>query len=506
MKKKSFIGVCLLLLLLAIVALFPACKKNSEAPPMITGVRSYAASPNDTVLHSAIANGQWVVITGENLQNATSISFDGVPASFNVALFAPNSAVVQIPTIVFSAVDTTKLYTIRYATTGGATTFGFKLGPAAPTIGAISNVFANPGDSVYLYGANLVLVQHLVYGGTTIPSYKSSTDGTALGFLMPASTPTNQIVVTTKSGTAKDTINATPIITSISNENPSPGDSVYVYGTYLRNIQSFTFAGVPINSWTNTYALLGSASTIGFVMPSGAHTGPVSVTTKFGTGSTIYSVYTPTYLQNGVIQNMDGPMWTFNGMNGWWGGGQGGIDVAANDIYGWFTHTTDFDGVWGTNKTQFVFWNHGAYQANDGDWTNSGTRLSANQWVPVANLSDDPGHWAVKLEISIPHDWNAGSLFIETDYGGYKYRWEPWKTGIAYKTKGWTTLTIPLSAFRAKDAALGEGMGVPLTKITDLIGPTGNLQSNIYVRNATSQATSTGSYVAIDNVRIVKIK
>src|ERR1041385_502182 len=129
MKKKSLIGLCLSPLLFAMVALFPACKKKNEAPPMITNVRSYAASPNDTVLHSAIANGQWVVITGKNLQNATSISFDGVPASFNIALFAQNSAVVQIPTIVFSTVDTTKLYTIKYSTTGGSTTFGFKLGP-----------------------------------------------------------------------------------------------------------------------------------------------------------------------------------------------------------------------------------------------------------------------------------------------------------------------------------------------------------------------------------------
>jgi hypothetical protein len=63
------------------------------------------------------------------------LSFDGVPASFNAALFAPNSAVVQIPSIQFSKIDTTKLYTVHYRTTGGSTTFSFKLGPAAPTIG-----------------------------------------------------------------------------------------------------------------------------------------------------------------------------------------------------------------------------------------------------------------------------------------------------------------------------------------------------------------------------------
>jgi len=133
-----------------IVALLPACKKSTENthPPVISSIRSYVASPNDTVLHSAVAKGQWVVITGQNLQNALRISFEGVPASFNVALFAPNSAMVQIPVIQFSTIDMAKLYTVEYTTAGGSTTFSFKLGPAAPTLTVISDVFTNPGDSV----------------------------------------------------------------------------------------------------------------------------------------------------------------------------------------------------------------------------------------------------------------------------------------------------------------------------------------------------------------------
>lgn len=136
-------------LFILIVALLSACKKDVEAPPVISEVRSYVADPNDTALQSLAADGQWVVITGQNLKNAIQINFDGVSASFNGALFAQNSAVVQIPSIMFSTIDTTKLYTIDYTTTAGSTTFSFKLGPKAPTITAVSNVFANPGDSVF---------------------------------------------------------------------------------------------------------------------------------------------------------------------------------------------------------------------------------------------------------------------------------------------------------------------------------------------------------------------
>src|SRR5688572_16815338 len=135
-------------LFIMIVALFSACKKDVEKPPVISEVRSYVATPNDTVINSLIVNdlitdGQWVVISGQNLQNAIQIKFNGVSASFNGTLFASNNAVVRIPTILFSTIDTTKLYTIEYTTTGGSTIFSFKLGPGAPAITAISNVFAN---------------------------------------------------------------------------------------------------------------------------------------------------------------------------------------------------------------------------------------------------------------------------------------------------------------------------------------------------------------------------
>ncbi|SEP43468.1 glycan-binding surface protein [Mucilaginibacter sp. OK283] len=505
MKKKSYLSLFFLPLLFMIVALSPACKKNADgsgAPPVISAIKSYVASPNDTVLHSAVANGQWVVITGQNLQDATQIYFDGVPASFNIALLAPGSAVVKIPPIQFSTIDTAKLYTVKYVTAAGSATFSFKLGPAAPTISAISNVFANPGDSVYLYGTNLVLVQQFIYGGTKIPSFNSNADGTSLGFRMPAATPNSQIVVTTKSGTARDTINATPTVTWVSNENASPGDSVYIHGTYLKNIQSLSYAGAAVSSFTTSTDL----KSVAFVAPATSQSGPVSVTTKFGTGTTVFNVHTATYLQNGVIENMEGG-WSFNGMNGWWAAGSGGINKASNDPFGWLTHTTDFDGVLGTNNSIFIFLNTGILNSGEGQWYGgSGTRLSGNQWVPTANLNDAPGNWALKMEVSIGKNWNGGALDISTDAGGYIYRWEPWNTGTAYKTKGWITLTIPLTSFRASDPTLGEGMGAPLTKIADLVGPTGNTAANIYVHNYGTAKTATGFYGAFDNIRIVKIK
>lgn len=491
-------------LFVVIVALLSACKKNVEAPPVISEVRSYLADPNDTVVQSLAADGQWVVISGQNLKNAIQINFDGVAASFNAALFSQNSAVVQIPSIMFSTIDTAKLYTIDYTTTGGSTTFSFKLGPKVPAITAISNVFADPGDSVFLYGTDLVLVESLSYAGTAITSFKSNLDGTSLGFLMPVQQPTDHVLLTTKGGSVDFKIVATPTVTGVSNENATAGDSVYVYGTYLKNIQSFTFAGADITSFESS----ADGSSVGFVMPSVSNSGPVSITTQFGSVTTIYNVNTQ-ISNTGVLANME---WGNYFGWGWWGGAGLTVNSAANSG-GWITVRSDFDGVLGTNNTMFVSYNSGIMQSGDGTSYDGSHNfpIGANEWVPAANLSDPVNNWAIKFEISVAHPWNGGTLcFVSGFADSYMARYEPWQISAsktaAFSTKGWQTVTIPLSSFRAKDATLGDGKGVSVPSLANLLGSTGNTGLSIYLHNYSSGATETGFYAAFDNVRVVKIK
>lgn len=470
---------------LVLAGLLPACKKNAGSPPVLTAVRNYVASPNDTVLSNLVANGQWVVLMGQNLQNPLRIEFDGVVAGFNAALVAPGSAVVQIPAILFSSVDTTKLYTVVYTTAAGSTTFPFKLGPATPAITAISNVFANPGDSVFLSGSNLVLVTQLSYGGTTISSWHSSADGTSLGFLMPAQTTGDQVVVVTRSGTVNFKIVATPTITAVSNENANPGDSVYVYGTYLRNIESLSFAGADIASFVSA----ADGSWVGFVLPALSGAGPVSVTTKFGTASTVYNVNDIT---TGALSN-----WEWSGVFNWqwWGG----ASLSSSN--------PDFPG----NTSQYMVLKTGVLAAGEGNTFSSyAILLNAAQWVPSAHLGDAPGNWAFKFEVSIPKEWNGGSIDIQSSLGTYIARWEPWQVSstrtTAYSTHGWTTVTIPFGMFKSKDATLGDGKGAPITSFADLLGAAGNSACTMYIHNYASSSTTTGFYGAFDNLRVVQIK
>ncbi|MFB0498693.1 hypothetical protein ABID99_004930 [Mucilaginibacter sp. OAE612] len=504
MKKKSYLSLYFLSFLFMIVALMPACKKNadggSSAPPVIAAIKSYVASPNDTVLHSAVAKGQWVVITGQNLQNATQISFDGVPASFNSALFAPGSAVVQIPTIDFAKIDTAKLYTVKYVTGAGSTTFAFKLGPPAPTISAVSDVFAAPGDSVYLYGANLLLVQQFSYGGTKIPKFNSNADGTSLGFLMPATTSDKFILVTTKSGTARDTINAKPIISGISYVNPKLGDSVYIYGAYLKTIQSISFGGATITNFTEGPR----GAYVKFSAPdeNSYSSGPVTIVTSYGTVSIVNKVNTQNNDKVGLLGDFE---WGDNFGFGW----------------GQFEHLTgeweypQFNGSMGKDHSQFMVIDcpkdNPVLAGGASVYIPLGNSNTGNHWVPVANVTDPPANWALQFDISVAQPWKGGTLYIRTEFAGDTYvaRYEPWKipnsnNTKAFITKGWQTVIIPLTNFKSKVDELGDG--VSITRISDLLGPTGANSYNMTLKNFSTSSTATGFYAAIDNIRCVKIK
>ena len=500
MKKihKINAGFLFFSITMALILVMSACKKNIEQNPVITGVVNYVASPNDTALHSLVADGQWVVITGQHLQNAIQIKFNGVPASFNGTLFSHNSAVVQIPPMQFSTIDTSKLYTIEYTTTTGTTTFSFKLGPAVPVISAISNVFANPGDSVFLYGTDLVLVESLNYAGNAIAKTVSNLDGTVLGFLMPAQTPTDQVLLITKGGRDTFKIVATPTITGISNENANTGDSVYVYGTYLKTIQTFTFSGVTITSFVTS----SDGSFVGFKLPSLSQSGPASITTAYGTVTTVYDVYNMYNVKyggsatTGVLGNFEwGDAFGWQ----WWGGSR--LSVVSNG--GWISDCPEMTG----NTGMFISIKDGPLAAGA---SNSEIPIGEALWVPAANLTDTVGNWALKFEMNIPNSWNGGSLRIQTGFtDSYIALYEPWKTSStttsAYTTKGWRTVTIPLSRFLKTDLTLGEGRGAPVTSLSNLLGP-GKTGCNVRIKNYAASATSTGFYGGFDNFRVVKIK
>jgi hypothetical protein len=337
-----------------------------------------------------------------------------------------------------------------------------------------------------------VLVESFSYAGTAITSFKSNLDGTSLGFLMPAQQPTDEILLTTKGGSITFKIVATPTITGISNENAAEGDSVYVYGTYLRNIQTFTFGGASITSFESS----ADGSSVGFVMPSGSSGGPVSITTQFGSATTVFNVKDVT---TGILANFEwGGGWQ------WWGGSN---LYSGDPASGWPSYIADFPG----NPGHFQVLKTKPLISGEGNtWSSYAVRVASAQWIPAANLSDPISNWALKFEVNITQPWNGGTINIQTADGVYIARWEPWRASAtataAYKTKGWTTITIPFSMFKAKDATLGDGKGASISTFTELLGTSGKSECLAFIKNYSTSDTPTGFYGAFDNFRVVRIK
>jgi len=497
----------LLLLFLAVTFILPACKKDKISPPVITSVRNYAASPNDTLVQT-VNTGQYIVLLGKNLSGVTQAFFDGVPATINTALFSDESIVIQIPSIPFQTVPKDKLNEITVVSEGGTATYKINI-IGAPIISYVKNAGASPNDTiakaifpgqkVTIIGYNLKSPLKIAFQGVAANlTDVVYTDSSAI-VQVPAdltggdATLANTISYTNNIGTGTFSIQiiGPPIIIIVSNENPKTGDSVYLYGNNFFAIQSLTFAGATVPS----YKASDDGNSIGFVVPPLSQSGPVVITTTAGTFTTAYNVNDIT---TGVVSNFEwGPLFQW----AWWGGAE---LTSGDPSSGWPPYDAAFTG----NPSMFLMLKNNVLNGGAGDEWGNAIRMENVQWLPEANVGDAASSWALKFEINVPGAWNGGSIAIKSSDGTYMFRYEPWQISsnntAAFSTKGWQTVTIPLSSFRRNDATLGDGRGTPVASISDLVGSTGKSNMILYMHNYSSSPTATAFKAAFDNFRVVK--
>ncbi len=370
---------------------------------------------------------------------------------------------------------------------------------SAPVITSVRNYAASPADTlvnsittgqwVVLIGHNLRDAVQISFNGIPAAINSVMFSDTSAAVQIPAVIPfpsvpaedLNTIRYVTRQGVTTFTFNIVappPTITSISNENANQGDSVYIYGLNLFFIEHITFAGTPVTA----YATAGDGTAIGFVLPALAQSGPVVVTTKSGTVSTAFNV-------NDVIT---GALCNFDDIN----------------TFSWGTGTDNSSVSFPGNRGTYAVLSNGILSAGDGNWWESGRSINTNdvQWVPADSLSLPMDAYALKFEINIPDAWTGTSIYVIKGYAfDYLARYEPWQgangTISPYTTKGWRTVTIPLSLFRTN-----EGKGTAAANLSGLLGSSGNGAINIQTKNYSSSASASGLKAAIDNIRVVKIR
>lgn len=200
MKKKN-IHINLLIILLFSGTLFfvPSCKEENKGVPSITSVslrfddtlQIHAAdsllAANDGALTDTLDVKRWIVIKGINLTPTRHIYINDYDVAFNPNLTTDNYIILYIPnTVPTTTPDFTAPENIRVVTPEGEASIRITVRAPVPSIKSISNEFANKGDIITIYGADMVNVQNVLFPGD-IPGtgIVASTDGTYVKVKVP---------------------------------------------------------------------------------------------------------------------------------------------------------------------------------------------------------------------------------------------------------------------------------------------------------------------------------
>jgi|GEM_PF-790024 len=250
--------------------------------------------------------GTNVTISGTNLTGATSVLFNGTAASnFSVLNATTIGAVVpagattgNVTVVTPGGTSNGLLFTVTlppaqlevsqngtsYPSGGAAYSFGNQLIGTSST--PVDFTLSNTGGITLIINSITTTGNYAINGG--LPSSITAGGNAQVNVVFTptaAGTRTGTLVISTNVGTytVNLTGNGTTPTPTISSLNPSSGPvgtTVVITGTNLTGASSVKFNGTAATSFT-----VNSATQITATVPAGATTGPVSVTTSVGTGS-----------------------------------------------------------------------------------------------------------------------------------------------------------------------------------------------------------------------------
>ena len=216
--------------------------------------------------------GTNVVITGTNMTGATSVLFNGTNCSFVVN--HNNQITATVPTNA-----TTGILTVNAPAGSSATLSNFVV---PPTITTFSPAFGAAGTNVTIKGANFNVGTPVVTFNGITSAPPTSITFTSLVAVVPATTTTGPIQVTTADGTATSLtpFYLAPVITDFSPTNSAPGTTVTINGINFLGTTSVRFNGTTAG-FTNL-----SNNSLQTTVPTNFLTGPITIITPGGTNTT----------------------------------------------------------------------------------------------------------------------------------------------------------------------------------------------------------------------------
>ena len=242
------------------------------SPPVVTGF-----SPGSGL------SGAYVAVQGSGFVGVTAVRFGGVAANFTV------DSATQISTHVPVGAATGPISVVSGAGTGVSSgAFTVIPPPPAPVITFINPASGLPGLSIKVQGVHLTGATLVTFNGAG--AVFTVLDDSDISATVPAGAASGPVYVTTPGGTAASPGSFTvlappplPVITSFAPPSGRVGSVVILNGANFTGATSVTFGGVA------TAFNVSSATEIDAYVPFGAVTGPVSVTTPNGRGTSANS-------------------------------------------------------------------------------------------------------------------------------------------------------------------------------------------------------------------------
>ena len=261
---------------------------KTPAQPQITSFTPASGVPGATV-----------TISGAALLGATRVAFNNTTAQIT------SNTNTAIKALVPAGASKGKVsVTTAGGTATSATNFTPKA-PAQPTISSFTPTSGVPGATVTVKGTNLLGATRVAFNGANAEI--SSDTATQLKVLIPADATTGKIAVTTGGGTATSIGNFTakapakPTITSFTPSSGVPGTTVTIKGTNLLGATRVAFNG------TNAEISSDAATQLKALVPAGATTGKITLTTPGGT-ATSANEFTPTYQPAEAVLHVSGTL------------------------------------------------------------------------------------------------------------------------------------------------------------------------------------------------------
>jgi uncharacterized repeat protein (TIGR03803 family) len=215
--------------------------------------------------------GAKVGILGQGFTGTTAVSFDGIPAKFVNSSDTYMTATVPAGALTGTVTVTTFTGSLKSDRT-------FLVEPQVKSFTPTSGVV---GTTVTITGVSLTQTSGLTIGGKAA-TFKVNSD-TQIAATVPVGALTGKTVtITTPGGAASSTVKfvVAPLVKSFSPATGPVGTSVVITGNGFTKTTEVTFGGVAATSFKAI-----NDTQVDALVPTGAVTGPIAVSTAGGTGT-----------------------------------------------------------------------------------------------------------------------------------------------------------------------------------------------------------------------------